>query len=166
MLLRAMLQLQESSLPSICAGKKIKRQPVRDISAENRFYGAHSKVSGIRAPGRRHRDMGSSCIVPFFYESPFLACSPFGMRNPTRVSFFAPLYRSTALFVCYSTTTRSVFVGCSPFVPSSKKKAKITKSMSYNIIGEIIVIISFLFLSLRKCTTLSVQIHLTVILSS
>lgn len=55
---------------SICAGKKTKKKKkknqaaARDTSAENRFlWGAVEKVSRIRAPGRRHLDMGSSCTL-------------------------------------------------------------------------------------------------------
>lgn len=49
------------------AGKKIQRQPQifqRGIGFMGR---AQSKVSRIRAPGRRHLDVGSSCtaLVPF-----------------------------------------------------------------------------------------------------
>lgn len=62
-------QLQSSFDPY--AGKKI--EPARDtyILATSRFYGALSKVSRIRAPGRRHFDMGSSCmaLVPFLWVS-------------------------------------------------------------------------------------------------
>jgi len=114
-----MLQLQESNLLSIRAGKKVKRQPVRDISVENRFYEAHSKVSEIKAPGRRHRDMGSSCIVALFTS----LCSLLALLSAYGTLKFYSSSRGTNRLLCLLFSTDSIsFRGCFPHLYLSSKK--------------------------------------------
>lgn len=169
-----MLQLQESLefLLSIRAGKKKKkssRQPVRDISTENRFYGAHSKVSGIRAPGRRHRDMGSSCIVRVsFLWASRSSLALLSARGTSLEFYSSPRYTDRPL--CLSAILqRFDQFSCLSAICSllqKKKKKKITESTSYNLFGEIIVYHFPLFLPSKICNDICPGIiHSTVILS-